>query len=142
MVVKSMILSFILLLNCQVFSQVDTSKVCFPYHVAKLIAIDLIKCDSMSSELNLVNDLVYQQEQKITQQDTVIEIYKRKEINYIEQLNYKDTIYTTQKQLISNLKQENTILENKRNKQRSLIKVMGGGLICTLAILITSIIYK
>ncbi len=137
-----MILSFILLLNCQVFSQVDTSKVCFPYHVAKLIAIDLIKCDSMSSELNLVNDLVYQQEQKITQQDTVIEIYKRKEINYIEQLNYKDTIYTTQKQLISNLKQENTILENKRNKQRSLIKVMGGGLICTLAILITSIIYK
>jgi hypothetical protein len=142
MVVKSMILSFILLLNCQVFSQIDTSKVCFPYRVAKLIAIDLIKCDSMSSELNLVNDLVYQQEQKITQQDTVIEIYKRKEINYIEQLNYKDTIYTTQKQLISNLKQENTILENKRNKQRSLIKVMGGGLICTLAILITSIIYK
>ena len=137
-----MILSFILLLNCQVFSQVDTSKVCFPYHVAKLIAIDLTKCDSTSAELNLVKDLVSQQEQKLIQQDAVIEIYKRKEINYIEQLNYKDTIYTTQKQLISNLKQENTILENKRNKQRSLIKVMGGGLICTLAILITQIIYK
>jgi hypothetical protein len=137
-----MILSFILLLNCQVFSQVDTSKICFPYRVAKLIAIDLTKYDSISSELNLVKDLVCQQEQKITQQDTVIEIYKRKEINYIEQLNYKDTIYTTQKHLISNLKQENTILENKRNKQRSLIKVMGGGLICTLAILLTSIIYK
>ena len=137
-----MILSFILLLNCQVFSQVDTSKICFPYRVAKLIAIDLTKYDSTSAELNLVKDLVFQQEQKLIQQDTVIEIYKRKEINYVEQLNYKDTIYTTQKQLISNLKQENTKLENKRNKQRSLIKVMGGGLICTLAILITQIIYK
>ncbi len=137
-----MILSFILLLNCQVFSQADTNKVCFPYRVAKLIAIDLTKCDSMSSELNLVNDLVYQQDQKLIQQDIVIEIYKRKETNYIEQLKYKDTIYTTQKQLISDLKQENTILEGKRNKQRSLIKVMGGGLICTLAILITQIIYK
>jgi hypothetical protein len=137
-----MILSFILLLNCQVFSQADTNKVCFPYRVAKLIAIDLTKCDSISSELNLVNTLVYQQEQKLIQQDTVIGVYKLKEINYIEQLKYKDTIYTTQKQLISNLKQENTILESKRNKQRSLIKVMGGGLICTLAILITQIIYK
>ena len=137
-----MILSFILLLNYQVFSQIDTSKVCFPYRVAKLIAIDLTKCDSISSELNLVNTLVYQQEQKLIQQDTVIGVYKLKEINYIEQLKYKDTIYTTQKQLISDLKQENTILESKRNKQRSLIKVMGGGLICTLAILITQIIYK
>ena len=137
-----MILSFILLLNYQVFSQVDTNKICFPYRVAKLIAIDLTKCDSISAELNLVNDLVYQQEQKITQQDTVIELYNRKEINYIEQLKYKDTIYNTQKQLISDLKQENTILEGKRNKQRSLIKIMGGGLICTLAILITQIIYK
>lgn len=137
-----MILSFILLLNYQVFSQVDTNKICFPYRVAKLIAIDLTKCDSISAELNLVNDLVCQQEQKITQQDTVIEIYNRKEINYIEQLKYKDTIYNTQKQLISDLKQENTILEGKRNKQRSLIKIMGGGLICTLAILITQIIYK
>jgi hypothetical protein len=142
MVIKSMILSFILLLNYQVFSQIDTSKVCFPYRVAKLIAIDLTKCDSISSELNLVNTLVYQQEQKLIQQDTVIGVYKLKEINYIEQLKYKDTIYTTQKQLISDLKQENTILESKRNKQRSLIKVMGGGLICTLAILITQIIYK
>lgn len=137
-----MILSFILLLNYQVFSQVDTNKICFPYRVAKLIAIDLTKCDSISAELNLVNDLVCQQEQKITQQDTVIEIYNRKEINYVEQLKYKDTIYNTQKQLISDLKQENTILEGKRNKQRSLIKIMGGGLICTLAILITQIIYK
>ncbi len=137
-----MILSFILLLNCQVFSQIDTSKVYFPYRIAKLIAIDLTKCDSMSSELNLVNNLVCQQEQKLIQQDTIIGVYKLKEINYIEQLNYKDTIYTTQKQLISNLKQENTILETKRNKQRSLIKVMGGGLICTLAILITQILYK
>ena len=137
-----MILSFILLLNYQVFSQIDTNKVCFTYRVAKLIAVDLTKCDSISAELNLVNDLVYQQEQKITQQDTVIEIYNRKEINYIEQLKYKDTVYNTQKQLISDLKQENTILEGKRNKQRSLIKIMGGGLICTLAILITQIIYK
>lgn len=137
-----MILSFILLLNYQVFSQIDTNKICFPYRVAKLIAIDLTKCDSISAELNLVNDLVCQQEQKITQQDTVIEIYNRKEINYIEQLKYKDTIYNTQKQLISDLKQENTILESKRNKQRSLIKIMGGGLICTLTILITQIIYK
>jgi hypothetical protein len=142
MVVKSMILSFILLLNCQVFSQIDTSKISFPYNIAKLIAIDLTKCDSMSFELNLVNNLVCQQEQKLIQQDTVIGVYKLKEINYIEQLNYKDTIYTTQKQLISNLKQENTKLESKRNKQRSLIKIMGGGLICTLAILITQIIYK
>lgn len=137
-----MILSFILLLNCQVFSQIDTSKISFPYRVAKLIAIDLTRCDSISNELNLVNDLVCQQEQKITQQDTIIEIYNRKETNYIEQLKYKDTISNTQKQLISDLKQENTILEGKRNKQRSLIKIMGGGLICTLAILITQIIYK
>ena len=137
-----MILSFILLLNYQVFSQIDTNNISLPYRVAKLIAIDLTRCDSISSELTLVNNLVCQQEQKIIQQDTIIGIYNRKEINYVEQLKYKDTIYNTQKQLISDLKQENTILESKRNKQRSLIKIMGGGLICTLAILITQIIYK
>ena len=135
--IKLKILIVTLILNCPVFSQIDTSKICFPYSVAKLIAIDLVKGDSAIAELELTQDLLCQQNQKIIEQDTLIETYKQKEINYVEQLKYKDTIFNTQKQLISDLKQQNTILERKQDKQRSII---GGGLICTLTLLITSII--
>jgi hypothetical protein len=80
------------------FSQTDTNnkeKVkCFPVHVAKQIAKDLLKGDSAMAELKLVNEQLVKTEEKVSLKDSVISTMVTKEKNYISIIDAQDKKYT------------------------------------------------
>jgi hypothetical protein len=65
MLTKLKISIVLLLLSLTSFSQKDTSRICFSYSKAKLIALDLVRGDSAIAELKIANKLIWQLNEKI-----------------------------------------------------------------------------
>jgi hypothetical protein len=95
---RLIVLTTILSLSLTAFSQTDTNnkeKVkCFPVHVAKQIAKDLLKGDSAMAELKLVNEQLVKTEEKVLLKDSVISTMVTKEKNYISIIDAQDKKYT------------------------------------------------
>jgi len=142
MVKKLEILVITLLLSSTIFSQKDTSKICFDYKVAKQIALDLTKGDSAKAELKVTKDLVGQLNGKIAEQDSVIKIYIKKDTNYLSQVkNYAD-IQEQQSVVIAGLEKDVANLTDKNNNLKKGLKWIGGGFVATLVSLITLLSVK
>ena len=82
------------------FSQTGTNKKvhCFPDSVAKQIAIDLVRGDSVKVELAKTNILVNQLEEKTKTNDRLVSMYVNKVSNYASQIELyrkKETEYHT-----------------------------------------------
>jgi hypothetical protein len=136
MVKKLGILIITLLLNSTIFSQKDTSRICFDYKVAKQIALDLTKGDSAKAELEITKDLVKQLNGKIVEQDSVIKIYIKKDTNYLSQVKTYSDIQEKQSAIITSLEKDVVNLTNKNNKLKKGLKWIGGGFLTTLTSLI------
>ena len=91
-------LTTILSLSLTAFSQTDTNnkeKVkCFPIHVAKQIAKDLLRGDSAIAELKLTNEQLTKTEEKVVLKDSVISTMVIKEKNYISIIGAQDSKFT------------------------------------------------
>ncbi len=91
-------LTTILSLSLTVFSQTDTNnkeKVkCFPIHVAKQIAKDLLRGDSAMAELKLTNEQLTKTEEKVVLKDSIISTMVIKEKNYISIIGAQDSKFT------------------------------------------------
>jgi len=142
MVKKLRILVVLLLLSLTSFSQKDTSKICFSYNKAKLIAIDLVKGDSAIAELKVVNKLVWQLNEKISIQDSTITLYIDKEQNYIIQISDYNKIIVKKDEIITGLKSDITKLTRKNNNLKSALKWLGGGFVASLLTITTFIVIK
>jgi len=132
----------LLLLSLTSFSQKDTSKICFSYNKAKLIAIDLAKGDSAIAELKVVNKLVWQLNEKINAQDSIIILYIVKEQNYISQINNYDKVIVKKDEIITGLESDVTKLTRKNNRLKSTLKWLGGGFVASLFTITTFIVIK
>jgi hypothetical protein len=92
------VLTTILSLSLTAFSQTDTNnkeKVkCFPIHVAKQIAKDLLRGDSAIAELKLTNEQLIKTEEKVVLKDSVISTMVIKEKNYISIIGAQDSKFT------------------------------------------------
>lgn len=142
MVKKLKTLLVLLLLSSTSFSQKDTSKICFSYDKAKRIAIDLVKGDSAIAELKVVNTLVYQLNEKIEAQDSLIVLYIEKEKNYNNQIdNYKKIVIEKDKN-ITGLEKDINNLTRKNTNLKSGLKWLGGGFVASVLTIITFIIVK
>lgn len=125
-----LILTTIITLNGFTQKQVtyDTSKICFPYEVAKKILLDLNDYDRLK-EINKLN------EKQITQLNDKV-FYMEKSISSWQKLD------STNKILVSNTEQKFKIMsdenerlrkEFKKHKVKStFIQVVGGSIILTL----------
>jgi len=142
MATKLRILIVLLLLSLTSFSQKDTSKICFSYDKVKLIAIDLVRGDSAIAELKLTNKLVWQLNEKISTQDSIITLYIAKEQNYIGQINNYDKIIVKKDEIITGLESDVTKLTRKNNSLKSALKWLGGGFIASLLTITTLIAIK
>jgi hypothetical protein len=142
MVTKLKILLVLLLLSSTSFSQKDTSKICFSYDKAKRIAIDLVKGDSAMAELKVVNKLVYQLNEKIDSQDSIIVLYTEKEKNYSSQIDNYEKISDKKDKIITGLEKDVTDLTRKNNNLKSGIKWLGGGFVASVLTIITFIVVK
>jgi hypothetical protein len=139
---KLRILIVLLLLSLTSFSQKDTSKICFPYSKAKQIAIDLVRGDSALAELKLTNKLVWQLNEKISTQDSIITLYIAKEQNYISQINNYDKIIVKKDEIITGLESDVTKLSKKNNRLKSGLKFLGGGFVASVLVIVTLIAIK
>ena len=142
MVKKLRILVVLLLLSLTSFSQKDTSKICFSYNKAKLIAIDLVKGDSAVAELKVVNKLVWQLNEKISIQDSTIILYIDKEQNYITQISDHNKIIVKKNEIITGLESDVTKLTRKNNNLKSALKWFGGGFVASILTITTFIVIK
>ena len=142
MLTKLKILIVLLLLSLTSFSQKDTSKICFSYDKVKLIAIDLVRGDSAIAELKLTNKLVWQLNEKISTQDSIITLYIAKEQNYIGQINNYDKISTKKDEIITGLEKDVTKLTKKNNRLKTGLKYLGGGFVASILTIITLTLIK
>ena len=142
MVKKLGILIITLLLNSTIFSQKDTSRICFDYKVAKQIALDLTKGDSAKAELEVTKDLVKQLNGKIAEQDSVIKIYVKKDTNYLSQVKTYSDIQEKQSVIIAGLEKDVANLTDKNNNLKKGLRWIGGGFVATLVSLITLLSVK
>jgi len=134
---KFKILLILLLLNLPLFSQIDTSKVILPYHIAKLIAIDLAKGDSIKAELKETQKILLVSQNKIKAQDTVIVSLEKNVLLKQSEINVLGEKEKTYKKNIEDLQKENIDVKSKNNNLRTTSQILGGGFIGTLAILLT-----
>ena len=142
MLTKLKISIVLLLLSLTSFSQKDTSKICFSYNKAKLIAIDLVKGDSAVAELKVVNKLVWQLNEKISIQDSTIILYIDKEQNYITQISDHNKIIVKKNEIITGLESDVTKLTRKNNNLKSALKWFGGGFVASILTITTFIVIK
>jgi hypothetical protein len=142
MVKKLGILITILLLSSTIFSQKDTSKICFDYKVAKQIALDLTKGDSAKAELKVTKDLVERLNGKITEQDSVIKIYIKKDTNYLSQVKDYANIQEKQSVIIAGLEKDVTHLTEQNNNLKKGLRWVAGGFLGTLISFLTFSLVK
>jgi hypothetical protein len=100
------------------------------------ISIELIQKDSLEKELQETQKLVTIFNTQISFQDSIILILEQKEINYLNQidnLTIQDSLHTEE---VIRLKEKNSELERKNKNLKTTIKILGGGLLGTLTVLI------
>jgi len=119
-----------MILPLPLFSQVkkDTSMVCLPYSVAKQVALDLNKLDSIIEINNLTNKELKQTERKVIYKDSIITVMKEKEVNY-------ETIITKEREKFKIVDDQNTNLRDELTKvrrRRTFLEIFGGAVIGTL----------
>jgi len=142
MIKKLKILLVLLLLSSTTFSQKDTNKICFSYTTARQIAIDLVRGDSATAELKVVNKLVWQLNEKIQSQDSLILLYVEKENNYIEQINNYKKIIIEKDKITTGLEKNVTDLTRKNTNLKSGLKWLSGGFVASVLTIITFIAIK
>jgi hypothetical protein len=80
--------------------------------IAREIVKDLTRCDSVKVELDIANDLVIKSNEKSILKDSIISIYKEKEIRYLDFIKNQDKKYelleTSKKYLEYSLKRDRT----------------------------------
>jgi murein L,D-transpeptidase YafK len=80
--------------------------------IAREIVKDLTRCDSVKVELDIANDLILKSNEKSILKDSIISIYKEKEIRYLDFIKNQDKKYelleSSKKYLEDNLKRERT----------------------------------
>ncbi len=107
----------------------DTNEICMPYTVAKKIALDLNKLDSITKVSKFTEIELVETRKKVELKDSIIVTFEQKETNYklqIEKENEKFKIVDDQnKELrkdIKKLKVKNTVFE-----------IVGGSIITILS---------
>ena len=82
---KKLLLMLLLVLPVMAFSQkgnVDTATICIPYDVAKQIALDLNRLDSLTATHKLTITELFQTQKKVDVQGIIITTMEQKEKNY------------------------------------------------------------
>jgi hypothetical protein len=112
------ILTILLTLFSFTLAAQDTSSVCIPYPVAKQISVDLVAGDSARDMLDATLDLLSLTEQKMSLMDSTISIYKKKELNLMEQVRNERMAKDAYITMYGDLEKENDRVNKQYKKQK------------------------
>jgi len=112
----------------------DTNSVCMPYSVAKRIAQDLVVGDSAQELLNYTTEELVLTRSKVTLKDSIISIYKAKEINLLGQVSNERIAKESYITLYNNLEGEYKRVYAQYKKQKFVNRIYKVGFWSGLAI--------
>ena len=131
---KKLLLMLLLVLPVMAFSQkgnVDTTTICIPYDVAKQIALDLNRLDSLTAVHKLTITELFQTQKKVDVQGIIITTMEQKEKNY-------DLQITKEKEKFAIVETQNEDLRKQVKKlktKNTFIVIIGGALLTALTVL-------
>jgi len=131
---KKLLLMLLLVLPVMAFSQkgnVDTTTICIPYMVAKQIALDLNRLDSLTAVHKLTITELFQTQKKVDVQGIIITTMEQKEKNY-------DLQITKEKEKFGIVETQNEDLRKQVKKlktKNTFIVIIGGALLTALTVL-------
>jgi hypothetical protein len=131
---KKLLLMLLLVLPVMAFSQkgnVDTTTICIPYDVAKQIALDLNRLDSLTAIHKLTITELFQTQKKVDVQGIIITTMEQKEKNYDLQISKEKEKFGIVETQNEDLRKEVKKLKTKN----TFIQIIGGVLITTLTVL-------
>ena len=123
----------LLVLPVMAFSQkgnVDTTTICIPYDVAKQIALDLNRLDSLTAIHKLTITELFQTQKKVDVQGIIITTMEQKEKNY-------DLQITKEKEKFGIVETQNEDLRKEVKKlktKNTFIQIIGGALLTALTV--------
>lgn len=129
---KNLILFLILFISFNGITQKtmkDTSEICFPYIVAKKIALDLNKLDSISNVSKLTDIELNETKKKVMFQENIINTMEQKEKNYEIQIQKEEEKYKIVDEQNKELRKE----VKKIKVKNTVIEIVGGAIITILS---------
>ena len=135
----------ILLLSLTLFSQTGTNNnevVCIPHSTAQKIAVDLLRLDSVSIELQTTQIVLSKTEAKVVKQDSIIQAYIEKVQTFEKESKAQTERYETCAGRVTKLEKKVTTLTEKNQRLKNLAKGLGGGLVASLGTLVLLIALK
>lgn len=130
---KKLLIMLLLVLPVMAFSQkgnVDTTTICIPYDVAKQIALDLNRLDSLTAVHKLTITELFQTQKKVDVQGIIITTMEQKEKNY-------DLQITKEKEKFAIVETQNEDLRKEVKKlktKNTFIQIIGGALLTALTV--------
>jgi len=94
------------------------------------------------AELKIVNKLVYQLNEKIDSQDSIIVLYTEKEKNYNSQIVNYEKISEKKDKIITGLEKDVIDLTRKNTNLKAGLKWLGGGFVASVLTIVTLIAIK
>jgi hypothetical protein len=102
----------------------------------------LVQKDSLQHELKETQLILKESQNKIRLQDSVIVSFERKEIEYKSEVKILEEKEKNHIDKVEELTEDNNKLTKKNNRLKTTSKILGGGLLGTLAILIAIVVIK
>lgn len=130
---KKFLLIILIILPLISFSQkskIDTTTICLPYKVAKQMALDLNKLDSLTEIHKLTTKELTETKKKVEVQSNIINVMETKEKNFELQIE-------KEKEKFGIVEKQNEDLRKQVKKlkaKNSFIEIIGGSLLTTLTV--------
>ena len=112
--------------------KVDTTIIYIPYSVAKQIALDLNKLDSITAISKLTDKELKETQKKVVVQDSIINTMELKEDNYLLQIKKEGEKYTIVDDQNKDLRTDIKKLKTKN----TIIEIVGGAIIGALTYIV------
>jgi hypothetical protein len=130
---KTLLLSLLLFLPIIGFSQkgkIDTTTICLPYKVAKQMALDLNRLDSLTAIHKLTVKELTETNKKVEVQGSIITTMEIKEKNYELQIEKEKEKFGIVEKQNEDLRKQVKKLKTKN----AFIEIIGGALLTTLTV--------
>lgn len=134
-----------LLMSLTTFSQTDTNnklQVCLPIAKARLIAQDLVRLDSLIQEHNKTIFVLNQTNSKLVLKDSIINSLEKKVTIQVQETNTQELKYKVAADRVVQLEKEINTLQRKNKRLQGWVKGFGGGLLATIATVVSLVLIK
>jgi hypothetical protein len=130
---KKLLFMLLLVLPVMAFSQkgnIDTTTICVPYKVAKQMALDLNRLDSLTAVHKLTMVELSETQKKVDVQGNIITTMEQKEKNYELQIEKEKEKFG----IVENQNEDLRKQVKKLKTKNAFIEIIGGALLTTLTV--------